>query len=148
MIDNIVLPHFKTIFYSSVFTSIFFNFEMFHEYFVKIQWHTNVFLVMISVYCGYNKWPSLNPLAWICHETFYHLLQNTGGPRIARVLRSQWIVLIGDWFRTKVVKLANSIFKVLFFYINNIFFSNKKPVFSVQNSILNALETKYPFFDH
>ena len=35
------------------------------------------------------------------------------------------IVLIGDWFSSKMVKLANSIFKVHFFNIIYLFFSNK-----------------------
>ena len=78
----------------------------FHEHFLQfwnVSWifRENTmaykwFLVMISVYCGYNKWPSLNSLTWICHETFYHLLQNTGGPRIARSLGHRTIVLLGE----------------------------------------------------
>ena len=46
-----------------------------------------------------------------------------------------WEIAVSE-FSTKIMKLANSIVKVPFFYKNNIFF-NKTPCFSVQNSILN-----------
>ena len=72
-----------------------------------------------------SSWASLVKVTFNEIDTLlFQSNQNTytGGPRIARILGSQRIVLIGDWFSTKIVKLANSISKVPFFTQITVFF--------------------------
>ena len=117
-----------------VFPGVFFTIPSCQEFWTKVKFfHQTYFIKTCFANCS-----------CYCCITLYRGSPDSTNFGLPENRVNRGIVLIGDWFSTQIVKLANSIFKSPFFYINDIF-SNKTPFFSVQNSILNALETKHLF---